>query len=357
MPPPRPRENRDQRAAETEPHQRLQDAAGRHAGGEQDGVVDGDREQGEADHQHAGDGAGLERDRQRSGEAGGRRLGSAHVGAHGDVHADIAGRAGQYRADDEADADAPAEHRPEDHRDHHADDRDGPVLAVEVGAGAGLHRVGDFPHAFGTGVGREHRSAGMDTVEQRHGAAGDDKPQLSGHELDPLLNEKRAHRRNRRPVKRARKMPKPRMDGNRSRRARPDPTHRRCPCFRSGGPLPRLGRRRDGVDRGIAASWVAPGAGANAHHPPDARAPAHRLEDRTAHDTARTHLATLPGTRGPDAFVFPRHAAGRASTALQPAGGRFAWMRSRASCVRRRAARSSGDAGGGINGRACRDTP
>jgi hypothetical protein len=68
----------------------------------QGGVVAGDAEQTETHHQQAGDGAAAEGDLQRRVEAGVSGLGGAHVGAHRDVHADVAGGAGQHRADDEA---------------------------------------------------------------------------------------------------------------------------------------------------------------------------------------------------------------------------------------------------------------
>ena len=68
-----PGEDRDQRAAEAQRHHRLQHpaqlvvAAAGHAAA-QDEVVAGDAEQAEADHQHAGDGAGLEGDVQAGGQ-------------------------------------------------------------------------------------------------------------------------------------------------------------------------------------------------------------------------------------------------------------------------------------------------
>jgi hypothetical protein len=52
------------------------------------------------------------------------RLGGAHVGAHRDVHADVAGGARQHRADREADGGQPAQAGDEDEQDH-ADDADG----------------------------------------------------------------------------------------------------------------------------------------------------------------------------------------------------------------------------------------
>ena len=73
---------------------------------------------------------------QRRGDAAACRLGDASIGAHGHVHADVAGGAGQHAADREA-----ARHRDvldEDQRDeqHHPDEGDRRVLAVQVGARA-----------------------------------------------------------------------------------------------------------------------------------------------------------------------------------------------------------------------------
>ncbi len=66
-------------------------------------VVDGNAEQREAGHQHAGDRARLEGDLEAGGEAVGGGLRGADVGAHRHVHADEAGRARQDGADGEAD--------------------------------------------------------------------------------------------------------------------------------------------------------------------------------------------------------------------------------------------------------------
>ena len=172
-------EDGDQRAAEAERDHRLQHAAqfvvaGAGHAAAQDEVVAGDAEQAEADHQHAGDGAGPEGEIQAGGEAllGGLR--GADVGAHRDVHADIAGSRRQHRADDEADGDMDAEGQAKDDQDHHADDADRGILAVEVGAGALLDGGGNLLHARGAGVGRQHLLAGDQAVDQRQQTADDD---------------------------------------------------------------------------------------------------------------------------------------------------------------------------------------
>ena len=72
-------------------------------------VIAGDAQQAEADHQHAGDRAGAEGDIQAGGKATLGGLRGADIGAHRDVHADIAGRGRQHGADDEADGDVDAQ--------------------------------------------------------------------------------------------------------------------------------------------------------------------------------------------------------------------------------------------------------
>ncbi len=103
------REDRDQRGAEAERHERVDDRRGStdespSAAG-QEAEVDRDAEQREAGDQHAGDGARLEGDVEAAAERLRRRLGGADVGADRDVHADEAGRARQHGADGEADGD------------------------------------------------------------------------------------------------------------------------------------------------------------------------------------------------------------------------------------------------------------
>ena len=96
-----------------------------------------------------------------------RGFGGAHVGAHRDVHADVAGRARQHRADQEADRGVPVEEEADQHEQHHAGDGDRRVLAVEVGAGAFLDRAGDLLHAFVAGGLRADPARGDDAVENR----------------------------------------------------------------------------------------------------------------------------------------------------------------------------------------------
>ncbi len=105
------------------------------------------RDEAEAHHQHAGDGAALEGDVERRADAAARGFRGAHVGAHRDVHADVARRARGHRADREAARRGPAQHEADHDEQHHADDGDGRVLPVEVRLGARLHGRGDLAHA------------------------------------------------------------------------------------------------------------------------------------------------------------------------------------------------------------------
>jgi hypothetical protein len=101
----------------------------------------------------------LEGDAQRRRDAAARRLGDARVGAHRDVHADVARRAREDAADREAwrDRDVLDEDQSDEHDDADACDRR--VLAVEVGARAGLDGRGDRLHALVAGREREQRHA------------------------------------------------------------------------------------------------------------------------------------------------------------------------------------------------------
>ena len=126
----------------------MQGLIGRMAHAAEQYEVAGDAEQAEADHEHAGDRAAAEGDRERRGDAATGRFGRAHVGADRDVHADVAGQAGEDRADREADRGQPVQGEADRHEQHHTDDRDRHVLPVQVGTRTELDRRGDFLHAF-----------------------------------------------------------------------------------------------------------------------------------------------------------------------------------------------------------------
>ena len=105
-------EDRDQRSAKAERDDGVDDKAIvrliAEAGSENEEVA-GHAQQRQPGNQHAGDRARLEREFETAGERLGRGLRDAHVGAHRNVHADEAGRAGENRADGKADPDQPAE--------------------------------------------------------------------------------------------------------------------------------------------------------------------------------------------------------------------------------------------------------
>src|SRR4029453_9030223 len=96
--PPQPREKRDQRAAERETDERLQDLVFGHAERVKREVVTGDAEEAQADDEKTRDGAALEGQLKGGIQALRGRLGRAHVGAHRDEHADVAGEAREHRA-------------------------------------------------------------------------------------------------------------------------------------------------------------------------------------------------------------------------------------------------------------------
>ena len=145
-------EDRDQRGAEAERDERVDDhrgSTGQAGDARQIAVVEGDAEEREARDEHAGHRARLEGDVEAAAERLGRGLRGANVGAHRDVHADEAGSARKDGADREAERDAHAEEIGDDDEEHDADDGDGRVLAPQIGLRAFGDRAGDLLHALG----------------------------------------------------------------------------------------------------------------------------------------------------------------------------------------------------------------
>ena len=149
----------------------------------EDPVVAGDAEQGEPDDEEAGDRAGAEGDVERRLEPAAGRLGGAGVRAHGDVHADEAGRGGEHGADQEADRRSPAELVVEADQEerHDRDDRDRRVLLAQVRRRALLHGARDLLH-----------------------------PLVAGRLLEQPVDEARRPRRSRAPRRPARRRPRDR---------------------------------------------------------------------------------------------------------------------------------------------------
>ena len=152
---------------------------------DQDRVVTRNADQAEADDEHAGHRAGAERNRETLRQTVPRRFRRAHIGADRNVHADIAGRARERRADQKADRFLPAEERPADREDHGAGDGDGGVLAIQIGARAFLDGGRDFLHA---GIARAHAEDGADgqrAIEKREHTGSQNKFKLQAHGFDP----------------------------------------------------------------------------------------------------------------------------------------------------------------------------
>ena len=163
-----PREDGDQRSPEAQRHQGVDDLAAverqPHRPGQHREIAR-DPEQRQARHQHAGYGAGPEREAEAARERLGRGLGGAEIGADRHVHADKAGQARQHGPDQEPDRHQPGQEQAEPHEDHDADDGDGQVLAAEIGLRALGDRARDLLHPQAADVGGQH-------LPDRHHAVG-----------------------------------------------------------------------------------------------------------------------------------------------------------------------------------------
>ena len=96
-----------------------------------------------------------------------RGLRGADVGAHRDVHADVAGDAREDGTDHEAEGRQPAQGKQHHHADHRADDGDGGVLPVQIGTGAFLNGGSDFLHARVAGVLAQNPFDRLNAINQR----------------------------------------------------------------------------------------------------------------------------------------------------------------------------------------------
>ena len=162
------REDRDQRRAEAERHESVDHrAVGERKSHDlrEEGEIARYRKKSEAGDQHAGHGAGAKGDRQTALQAVARAFRGAHIGAHRDQHADIAGRARENGAEHEADRCPALQEEEEQRRDDDTDHGDGAILAVEISAGSYLNMAGDFLHAFGPRTRGQHRPGCPDAIE------------------------------------------------------------------------------------------------------------------------------------------------------------------------------------------------
>ena len=169
----KPGEDGDQRATERQPEEVVD-------GGlrvvveraREEPVVPGDAEETETDDEEPRHRPGPECDLECRGDALAGRLGGACIRAHGDVHADEAGRRREQCTDQEAERHAPTELGVEaDHQDRH--DRDEPdcrVLLPQVGGCAFLYGTRDLAHAL---VARRLLEQPVGQVEpEQHGSRG-----------------------------------------------------------------------------------------------------------------------------------------------------------------------------------------
>ncbi len=140
------------------------------------GEIEGDAEQRQTGHQHAGDRTRLEGEFKSAGQRSGRRLRGAHIGANRDVHADEARGTRQDRADQEADRDQHAEEVGQQREDHDADHGDRHVLALQIGLRTFAHGGGDFLHPRIAGVCLHHRCRRPDGVNDRKRSAEHNHP-------------------------------------------------------------------------------------------------------------------------------------------------------------------------------------
>ncbi|OIQ72778.1 hypothetical protein GALL_455910 [mine drainage metagenome] len=97
-----------------------------------------------------------------------RSLCGTDVGAHRDVHADIAGRSRQQRPDGETDRRQAAQGNPDQDEQYRSDHADSGVLAVKISRCAFLYGRCNFSHAFVSGRLGQHPRDGDTTIEQRH---------------------------------------------------------------------------------------------------------------------------------------------------------------------------------------------
>src|SRR3954447_15965996 len=109
-------------------------------------------------------------------------LGHASVRAHGHVHADVAGGAGEQTTDREADRNADVLDRDQRDEEHDADTGDHRVLAVEIGPGALLDGPGDLLHALVARRERQQLAGGQSAIE--HG-----KPRADKRDDDPMVSQ------------------------------------------------------------------------------------------------------------------------------------------------------------------------
>ncbi len=122
----------------------------------QDEIIDGNAKQREAGNQHAGNGARFEGDIEAGAKAVGCGLRGAQIGAHGNMHADKPGDAGQYRADNETDGRDGRQQIPGENGDDQSDDGDGEILTGEISLRTFTDKTCYFTHTLVALIGIEN---------------------------------------------------------------------------------------------------------------------------------------------------------------------------------------------------------
>ena len=176
----KPREDRDQRGAEAERHHGIDHLAvvrRQVQRADEEAEIERDAQERETGNQKAGNGASAERDLKTGGKRTDRGLRGAHIGAHRDIHADEACRAGKNGADGEADGNQPAEEIADHQEDHDADNGDGAVLAFQIGLRAFAHGRGNLLHPLTAGIGPHDRARRPNGVDDGQSAANNNEPQ------------------------------------------------------------------------------------------------------------------------------------------------------------------------------------
>ncbi len=134
---------------------------------DEEGVEAGHTHQPEADNEHAGDGATAKGHRQRRVDAVACGFGGTNIGANVDVHADEPCGTREHRANGKASRCQRLKEDRDEHEQHHANQRDGAVLASQIGRGAGFDRRSDFTHPVVTGGLRNDPAARHQAVHNR----------------------------------------------------------------------------------------------------------------------------------------------------------------------------------------------
>ena len=93
-------------------------------------VETGHADQSQAYYEQAGDRTAAKRDGERGVDAATGSFGSAHVRAHGNVHANETGGAGKDCADGKTQRRFPIQENQNHDKQNHADDADGAILAI-----------------------------------------------------------------------------------------------------------------------------------------------------------------------------------------------------------------------------------